>query len=297
MADVAIVTDSTACLPSELVEKYGIDIVPMEFIYQDRVYRDGVDMSPSDFYRLLATANKLPTTSAPSPTTYFEVLKKTAKKARSILIIAPSAKLTHAYDSAMAAAEMGREKLPATIEVLDSGTAAGAQGLVVLAAARAMTLGERLEKILNAAKAIMPVVHLVAFIDTLCYLAKGGRVPYIAAWASQLLEIKPIFELLPLSGGAIPLDKVRTRAKAIKRLKEIVLERADRKPMHAIVLHSAALQEAEKLKEHIASTSNCVEIYVRDFTPVMGVHTGPGLLGVAFYFDKAPADSSRSSGG
>jgi DegV family protein with EDD domain len=297
MADVAIVTDSTACLPPDLVEKYGIDIVPMEFIHRDRVYRDGVDMSPSDFYRLLSTANKLPTTSAPSPVTYLEVLKKTAKKASSILIIAPSAKLTHAFNSAMAAAVMGREKLQATIEVLDSGTAAGAQGLVVLAAARAVAMGGQLEKVLNAAKTVMPTVYLVAFIDTLRYLAKGGRVPYVAAWASQLLEIKPIFELLPLSKGAIPLDKVRSRAKAIKRLNEIVLERTDRKPMHAIVLHSDALQEAEKLKEHIASVSNCVEIYVRDFTPVMGVHTGPGLLGIAFYFDKAPADASKSKGG
>ncbi len=297
MADVAIITDSTVCLPPELVEKYGIDVVPMEFIYKDKVYRDGVDMSPSDFYKLLANADKLPTTSAPSPATYFEVLKKTTRRAGAILIIAPSAKLTHAFNSAMAASKMGREKLQATIEVLDSGTAAGAQGLVVLAAARAAALGENLEKVLNAAHKTMPVVHLVAFIDTLRYLAKGGRVPYIAAWASQLLEIKPIFELLPLSGGAIPLDKVRTRAKAIKRLSEIVLERTDKKPMHAIVLHSDALQEAEKLKEHITSTSNCVEIYVRDFTPVMGVHTGPGLLGIAFYFDKAPVDSSRSSGG
>lgn len=287
MVDVAIVTDSTVCLPPELVEKYGIEIVPMEFIHEGKVYRDGVDMSPSDFYRMLAKSKKLPTTSAPSPGTYFEVLKRVAKRTKSILIIAPSAKFSHAFDSARAAADMGKEKLQAVIEVLDSGTAAGAQGFVVLAAAKAAAMGENLSRVLDAARRLMPLVRVVAFIDTLRFLAKGGRVPHVAAWASQLLKIKPVFELLPMSGGATPLDKVRTRARAIERLTEILRERTDRKPMHAIVLHSNALEEAEKLKDDIAARFNCVEIYVRDFTPVMGVHTGPGLLGVAFYFDES----------
>lgn len=294
MADVAIVTDSTVCLPPELVAKYGIEIVPMEFIHEGKVFRDGVDMSPSDFYKLLDKSNKLPTTSAPSPGTYFEVLKKVTKRAKAILIIAPSAKFSHAFDSAKTAAEMGKEKLHTAIEVLDSGTAAGAQGFVVLAAAKAAALGENLARVLEAARKLMPLVRVVAFIDTLRFLAKGGRVPYVAAWASQLLKIKPVFELLPMSGGATPLDKVRTRARAIERLTEILRERTDRKPMHAIVLHSNALEEANKLKEYIASKFNCVEIYVRDFTPVMGVHTGPGLLGVAFYFDDSTADSTRN---
>ncbi len=287
MIDVAIVTDSTICLPPELVARYGIEIVPMEVIHQGKVYRDGVDMSPAEFYRLLSRSDKLPTTSAPSVGTYFEVFKKVAQKARAILVIAPSAKFSHAFDSAKAAAEMSKEKLQnVAIEVLDCGTAAGAQGFVVLEAARAASLGESLSRVLEKACKIMPKVRLVAFIDTLQYLAKGGRVPQVAAWASALLKIKPLFELMPLSGGATPLDRVRTRVRAIKRLMEIVRKRTDRKPMHAIVLHTNALSEAENLKERIASEFNCVEVYVRDFTPVMGVHIGPGLLGIAFYFDE-----------
>ena len=297
MADVAIVTDSTVCLPPELIEKYGIEIVPMEFIHKGKVYQDGVDMSPADFYKLLSQSENLPTTSAPSPGTYFEVLKKVSQRAKAIIIIAPSARFSHAFDSAKAAAETGKEKLQAAIEVLDSGTAAGAQGFVVLAAARTAALGENLTHVLEAARKLMPRVHLVAFIDTLLYLAKGGRVPHVAAWAGQLLKIKPVFELLPLSGGATPLDKVRTRARAIERLTNILQERTDRRPMHAIVLHSDALEEAEKLKEYIAANFNCVETYVRDFTPVMGVHTGPGLLGVAFYFDELSTGSSKNPGG
>ena len=132
----------------------------------------------------------------------------------------------------------------------------------------------------------MPRVRLIAFIDTLHYLAKGGRVPQVAAWASSLLSIKPIFELLALSKGVSSLERVRTRPKAIERLLELLKERTDRKPVHCIVMHTNVLDEAEKLKERMIAESNCLEIYVEDFTPVMGVHTGPGLLGVAFYAEE-----------
>jgi DegV family protein with EDD domain len=287
MANVVIVTDSTVCLPPELVGKYKIEIVPMEVIYNGRIYRDGVDISPSEFYELLAKSDKLPTTSAPSPGAYFEVLKRVSNNAKAILVITLSAKFSHAFDSAKAAAEMSREKLRNTvIEVLDCGTAAGAQGFVVLAAAKTAALGEGLTGVLESARKMMPKVHLIAFINTLHYLAKGGRVPQVAAWASALLKIKPLFEVLPLSGVAMPLDRVRTGSRATERLVELLHERTDRKPMHAIVLHTNALSDAESLKKRILAEFNCDEIYVRDFTPVMGVHTGPGLLGIAFYFDE-----------
>jgi DegV family protein with EDD domain len=287
MSKVAIVTDSTVCLPPHLVQRYGIEIVPMEVIHEGKVYRDGVDISPSEFYKLLAKANKLPTTSAPSSGTYFEVLKKVSSKAKDILVITLSAKFSHAFNSAKAAAEMGKDQLQNTvIEVLDCGTAAGAQGLIVLEAARAAAIDRNLSGVLESARDLMSKVHLIAFIDTLQYLAKGGRVPQVAAWASALLKIKPLFELLPLSGGAIPLGKVRTRGRAIERLVKLLRERTDRKPMHGIVLHTNALAEAENLEKRIASEFNCDEIYVRDFSPVMGVHIGPGLLGIAFYFDE-----------
>ena len=286
MAKVAIVTDSTLCLPQDLIDNYDIEIVPMEFIYEGKAYRDGIDISPPEFYELLSKANKLPTTSAPSPGNYFKVLQKIVKKTSEILIITLSAKFSHAFDAARTAAELCKERLPNTvIEVLDCGTAAGAQGFVVLEAAKKAAQDMSLDQVLAAARQIMPRVHVIAFIDTLVYLAKGGRIPYIAAWASQLLDIKPLFELVPLSGGAIPVGRVRTRARAIKRLMDILRERTDRKPMHAIVLHTNAPAEAEKLKKRIITEFNCIEIYLRDFTPVMGVHTGPGLLGLAFYFD------------
>ncbi len=284
MTEVAIVTDSTVCLPRELIKRYGIEVVPMELIHEGKVYKDGVDIAPTRFYQLLAQSEKLPTTSAPSVGTYFEALKNVTEKAKYVLIVAPSAKFSHAFDSAKAAAEMTRDKLQnVVVEVLDCGTGAGAQGFVVLAAAKAAALGVSLTRVIDSARNLMPCVHLIAFIDTLDYLAKGGRVPQIAAWASSFLKIKPIFELLPLSKGVTSTDRVRTRPRAVERLMELLRERVDTKPMHAIVMHTNALDEAKRLEERIVNEFNCVEVYVEVFTPVMGVHTGPGLLGVAFY--------------
>jgi DegV family protein with EDD domain len=291
MEDVAIVTDSTVCLPQYLVEKYRIEIVPMEFISEGKIYRDGVDMSPSEFYKFLSQTEKLPTTSAPTPGTYFEVIKKVSNRTNAILIITLSAKFSHAYHSAQTAVEIAKTKLQNTvIEVLDCGTAAGAQGFVVLGAARSAASGEGLTRVIGTAKNLMPKVHLIAFIDTLVYLAKGGRVPQIAVWASALLKIKPIIELLPLSGGAIPLDKVRTRSRATEHLINLLKQRTDSRPLHAIVLHTDALEDAINLENRLVSGFNCQEIYVRDFSPVMGVHTGPGLLGIAYHFDESNAD-------
>jgi len=285
MGKVAVVTDSTACLPGMLVKKYEIEIVPMEFALDGKVYRDGVDITPLEFYKFLSRVKELPTTSAPSPATYFEVIKKVAEKTKSVLVVTVSTKFSHAFDSAKAAIMMTKEKLSGIdVEVLDCGTAAGAQGLVVLAAAKAAAFGESLARVVEVARVLMPKVHLVAFIDTLRYLAKGGRVPEVAAWASSLLKIKPVFELLPLWKG-VSVCRVRTRSQAIERLVDLLREKADRKPVHVIVMHTNVLDEAEKLKERIALEFNCVEIYVVDFTPVMGVHTGPGLLGIAFYTD------------
>ncbi len=162
MTRVAIVTDSTACLPRELVVEYGIEIVPMELIHKGTVYRDGVDITPPEFYRLLPGARWLPTTSAPSPGTYFAVLTRVAEKAGAILVITVSAKFSHTFDSAKAAAEMVTDKLEnIPVEVLDCGTAAGAQGFVALAAARAAVSCESLDGVVEAARTMMPKVHLV----------------------------------------------------------------------------------------------------------------------------------------
>jgi DegV family protein with EDD domain len=142
LENVAIVTDSTACLPQEVLNQYGIEVMPLRFAYEGKVYRDGIDIAPEEIYRILPEAKKLPTTSSPSPGDYLETLQEAAQKYSAILVITLSAKFSTTFDSAKVAGEMAREELKnAAIEVLDCGTAAGAQGLVVLAAARAAGAG------------------------------------------------------------------------------------------------------------------------------------------------------------
>ncbi|MEW6033551.1 MAG: DegV family protein, partial [Chloroflexota bacterium] len=236
------------------------------------------------FYELLPRQEKLPTTSPSSPGRYMEAIRRTALRCSNVLCITVNRGFSGMFDSARAAAELAKPLFPGvTIEVLDSGTAAGAQGLVVLAAARAAAVGRSLAQVMEAARSMVPRVHLVAVIDTLHYLAKGGRVPQVAAWATSLLQIKPVIRLLPSGGGASLVARVRTKPRAVRSMMSMVKRMAGKEPLHAIVHHSNAPDEAEDIRRRLASEFNCAELYVKDFTPAMGVHTGPGLLAVAFY--------------
>ncbi len=200
MGKVVIITDSTSCLPKELAEEYGIHVAPIEIIFEGRIYRDEVDITPAEVYAILPQLKRLPITSPPTPGAYLKIFEKVA-------------------------------------------------------------------------------------IDTLRYLVKSRRVPQAAAWAASLFNIKPIVQVLPLSGEASLAARIRTRPKAIDHLLTIVRERAGTNPLHTIVMHANALEEAENLRERISSEFDCVESYIKDFTPVMGIQTGPGVLGIAFYAD------------
>ncbi|MBA7594004.1 Protein DegV [subsurface metagenome] len=284
MAKVGIITDTIACLPRELVEEYGIVLVPINIIFEDRVYQDDVDITPSEVYRLLKEG-KIPTTSAPSPGVYLEAFRELSQRVESIVCITIAAELTMVHQSATQAREMAKEELPHTpVEVIDSRTAAGSQGLITLAAARAAAAGQSLDEVIKVTRDMIPRAHFLAVIDTLTYLAKHGRVPAIAAWAGSRLQIKPL--LTVSNGKARPITVVRTKRRGMERLLEIMRQRTGaNSPIHVIVLHANVLEEAESLKQRISQEFNCVEIYVKDFTPVMGVHTGPGLIGAAFYAD------------
>jgi len=280
---VAIVTDTTACIPKEQVEKYDIEVVPVDFIFRDKVYRDGIDMTPTEFYTRLRQVKKLPTTSGSLPNPFLEAYRKASRKAASILCITIPARLSGMFNSANIAAEMAKEALPdVEIEILDCGTAAAAQGLIVLAAARAATQGKNLTEVIETARRVMQRVNLFATLDTLYYLVKGGRVPKAAALATSLLKIKPIFTIN--SGDAHPVTNARTIQGAIKRILKIMGQKVvEGQPLHVAVMHADAPDKAVALRNRISSQFDCDELFITEFTPVMGVHTGPGLIGVAFY--------------
>jgi len=280
---VAIVTDTTACIPQEQVVKYGIEIVPVQLVFENKVYRDGIDITPTEFYALLRKAKKLPTTSASSPSPYLEAYRQASQRASSILCLTEPAKFSTMLNSALLAKEIAKKELPnLAIEVIDCTTAAAGQGLVALAAARAAEVGKNLDEVIAETKRIMPRVNLFAALDTLHYLVKGGRVPQAAALVNSLLQIKPIFSLNHAEAHTVALP--RTISSAIKRILQLMAGKVVKgQPLHIAVMHADAPDKALVIRNRIASQFNCVELFITEFTPVMGVHTGPGLVGVAFY--------------
>lgn len=280
---VAVVTDTTACIPQEMVKEYGIELVPIEVIFDDRVYRDGIDITPAEFYAKLRQTEKLPTTSGSLPGPYLEAYRRASQRADSIVCITESSKFSGMFNSARLAVEMAKEELPGVaVEVLECSSAAAGQGLVVLAAARAAASGKNLAGVVEVVKELMHRVHLFAALDTLHYLVKGGRVPQAAALVNSILGIKPVFSVN--GGEAHTVALPRSTKSAMKRILKLMMKKVGKgQPVHAAVMHADALEQARVLRDQISSRFNCVELFITEFTPVMGVHTGPGVIGAAFY--------------
>ncbi len=280
---VVIVTDTTACIPQEKVTEYDIELVSVELIFDDKVYRDGIDITTAQFYSLLRQADKLPTTSGSLPGPYLEAYRRASRRANGIVCITESSNFSGMFNSALLAKEMAKKKLSGVaIEVLECTTAAAGQGLVVLAAARAAALGKSLPHVVEIIRRLMPRVHLFASLDTLYYLVKGGRVPKVAALANSLLKFKPVFSIN--SGEAHTMALPRSTDSAMKQILKLMGGRVGKEqPVHVAVMHADVLERAKELRDRISSRFNCVELFITEFTPVMGAHTGPGVVGAAFY--------------
>ncbi|MFC1964909.1 DegV family protein [Chloroflexota bacterium] len=283
MNKVAIVTDTTACIPQEQVDKYGIELVSVELVFEDKSYRDGIDISPTEFYALLQQTKRLPTSSHPSPEAFLEAYRNSSRRADNILCITEPSRFSAMFNSALIARDIAKTALPnVVIEVLEGSTAAAGQGLVALAAARAAASGRDYNEVAKTARSTMSRVNLFATLNTLHYLVKGGRVPQAAALVNSLLKLKPVFTLNKGDAHTVALPRT------IEGAKKYMLKMVERKlvkgqPLHVAVMHADALDEAEALRNRISSQFDCAELFITEFTPVMGVHTGPGLFGIAFY--------------
>jgi DegV family protein with EDD domain len=284
MGRVAVVTDSSACLPPELVAELGIYVVPLRFFVGDRSYLDGIDITATDIYRMLPRVSEVPSTSAPTPSDYYAAVHRASATHESIVVVTITRRFSGMYQSAMIAAKTARESLGGLqVAVIDSGTAAGAEGLVVLNAARVAAGDGNLEEVCAAAREVMERVVLVATLDTLYYLARSGRVPMAVHWANSLIHVNPIFQILPLSGDARTVRVARGRDSAVRQILELAERSAGGSDIRCVVFHSDRLKEAELLRQRVGGTLRCAELYLCDFTPAMGIHTGPGVLGLAFY--------------
>ena len=282
MVNVAIVTDSIACLNKELVESYQIGIVPIRLLVQDKVYRDWVDMTPSEAYELFMQDPESFKTSPAAPGHYLEAYLEASNRANNILCITLSSKLSTGYDMARVAKERAKTELPQTsITVLDSLNVTAAEGFIALAAARAAAKGKDLAEVVRVAEEVRDKVTFVILLDTIRHVYRTGRIPKVASQVGSMLNIKPI---LTSSSGLVDFKRVaRNREQGINHILQVMKERVGQSPVHVAVMHAYVPDEAEKLKERISSEFNCAELWVTEFSPVMGYATGTGTLGFAFY--------------
>lgn len=278
MGKIAVVTDSAACLPDRIVREYKIHVVPFKLTWGQTVLRDGVDITPDEFYRLLQAHPTPPTTSQPSAGEFLALYQQLANEAEGIVSIHIPRTLSGTCNAAEMAARM-LSRIP--VRVIDCGTAAMAQGFIVREAARVARAGGTLDEVVAAAKAMIPRVHLLAILDRLDYLARSGRVRGVVAMVGSALHITPLFTIR--EGQVSVIRRARSKHRAIEAMIEAMEAHVGPSPVHVAVFHAGVPDEAEALRATIASYFVCVELLVTEFTPVMGAHTGPGVLGVAFY--------------
>ena len=282
MSRVGIVTDSTACIPAELAAERRIEVVPLYLAFGERIYLDGMSSDTAEFYETLRTARQAPTTAAPPPGVYAEAILRAGKSADAVLCLTVSRQFSAMYDAAVQGAALVSEQAPSLdVRVLDSGAAAMAQGFVVLEAARAASEGAAIDQLIARAKTLMPRVQLLVALDTLAYLAHSGRVPRLIIWAASPLRIKPIVRFQ--KGKYRPIAIVRTMRGGVERLLQALTKQSEGGVLHVCVHHTNVPQEAEALAERVREELQPKELLISEFNQVMGVHTGPGLLGFAFY--------------
>jgi DegV family protein with EDD domain len=280
MSKVAVVTDSTAYIPDELLKQYNITVAPQILIWGDETFQDGVDIQPNEFYRRLSTAKVMPSTSQVSPATLKTIFEKLLEESYDVLSIFLSAKLSGTIASAIQAKDM-LPKAKDKIVIVDSNSTAMAMGFIVLTAARAAKAGEKLAECTKLAEEAYAHTGVFFAVETLEFLRRGGRIGGAQALLGTALNIKPVLELR--DGRVESIEKVRTKSKALDRIVELVVEKvAGRTPVRLATLHANAEAEARTTLEKISAQLHPIESIFAGVSPVIGTHAGPGTVGLAF---------------
>lgn len=278
MSRIAIVTDSTACIPDDLIAQYGIKVAPQILIWEGATLLDGVDISPDQFYTRLRTADVMPTTSQATVRSFHEIFTPLVAEGAQILAIVLSGKLS----GTMLSAEQAKGEFPgATIELVDSETTAMALGFQVLAAARAAAEGKAFEEIVALARRAKEHTGVMFVVDTLEFLHRGGRIGGAARLFGTALNMKPLLEVR--DGRVESVERIRTKAKAYARLLDLTVERVGgRKPVRLAALHAQAEEDARYLLDEAGRRCSPIESLMTPVSPVVGNHTGPGTVGLIF---------------
>ncbi len=270
---VSVVTDSTSDIPAELAAELGVAVVPATVFFGEESFKDGVEISPDEFYRRLTASKVAPTTTQPSVGDFLEVYKPLVEAGRGVVSVHVSGKLSGTVNSArLAAAELPG----AAIEIVDTELASAGTTLAAKAAAEAAQAGADAPAAAEAARSSAANTSVKFTLDTLEYLRRGGRIGGAQALVGSLLALKPVLKLE--NGEVHPDEKVRSRAKAVERMKEIASQGA---PYEEVaMMHSSSEEEASAMAAHLAGLTEKPVLAVRIGASI-GAHTGPGALGFA----------------
>jgi len=277
---VKIVTDSVSDLPSEVANRLGISVVPLNVRFGTEVYRDGIDLTSEQFYHKLEHSKILPTTTVPTPSAFAEVYNKLAEETDEILVITLSSKLSATYEVALQS--IGLMKRKCRIEVIDSQWAVMAQGILATAAAKAANAGASLEEVVKLTRNNISRVDFRAAFDTLEYLKRGGRIGKAQAFLGSMLRVNPIIGLR--DGEVFPFARERSRTKAIDYLYNFAMSFSHIDEM--AVEDATTPKDTERLVERLSTKFPKERIYQSKASPTVGTHTGPHLLVVSVLGDK-----------
>ncbi|CAG7603757.1 Protein DegV [Paenibacillus solanacearum] len=275
MSQVRIVTDSTADIPQDIREKYGIEMVPLKVMFGSESYRDGVDIGPDAFYEKLVLSSALPTTSQPSPAEFMDVFKRLAEAGDGpVISLQLSSAVSGTYQSALLAKSMIDDL---DLTVVDTKSASYGIGLLAVEAAVAAREGKSKEEILERIAWLRKEMRLYFLVDTLEYLQKGGRIGKAAALVGSLLNIKPILSLND-EGEVYSVEKVRGQKKAMNRIIELLKQDLAGKPIQLVVAYTTGRETAEELCSLIREQFEVVSVHYTHIGPVIGTHVGPGTV-------------------
>jgi DegV family protein with EDD domain len=281
---VAIVTDSICCFPGEILERYKITVVPVNILVGEKIYRDGIDLTADEAYRLFLKDPSVFRTSPAPAASYMDAFKEAGKLAENILCISLSSGISTAYNMSRVAREQAKTELPGlNIEVMDSRNVIGSEGFIALAAARAIAGGKGMKEAIATAEEVKAKATFFIVLETIKHVFRTGRIPKIASHVGSMLGVKPV---LTISNGLVQFaGAVRNKKRGIERIFTLMREKVGNARVHAAVMHAYAREEGEAMKERVAGEFDCAELWLAELSPVVGYALGTGTVGCAFYWE------------
>jgi len=282
MSKLAVLTDSTASIPENILQELNIHTVAYYIHRGQEVLRDLVTIQRQEFLDWLVTARVLPTTASPGPGDYLEAYRNLADQvSQEIVSIHMTSQGSGAYQAATVAQSMLQEQRPELrIEVIDTRNVSLCQGWMVIEAARAALSGLKLDEVVERVKDMIPVTHMIQTADTLKYLYMGGRIGKAKHLVGTLLNIKPLIGMD--DGVIVPLGAARSRGQAYQMMVDKVEEAVGKSKIKIAYVHAGARQEVDKIKQMVETRLNAVESLIAELSPALAVHTGPGTAGLCY---------------